>query len=198
MDYAIGGYFGSQWVGQCSCYMSHGLGLNSCSCPCHKPAPLPATFSMLCNCKDELAALKERIKLLDDRVTLIDKNCDDACAENAQKIAVLKKKYDNLDEQVKFILKTTMATMEKYPIGTAGQVLKNINGQYKWANPSTNLTFDEALAALRRGKRIRRPGWDNHYYYSLDSNKKICWGDSNINDKIGCRDFNANDWEIIE
>lgn len=68
------------------------------------------------------------------------------------------------------------------------------------------MTFDKALQAMRKGKRIRRESWtDKDYYYEIRKHDYIPGGEAIYNNEehglmieFECDLVLADDWEIWE
>lgn len=61
------------------------------------------------------------------------------------------------------------------------------------------MTFEEALKAMREGKKVRRASWDiPTIFYSYANGVGIYDSFKNEEDMIYTKDILAEDWEIVD
>jgi len=59
------------------------------------------------------------------------------------------------------------------------------------------MKFQEAIKQLKKGKKVRRPSWDEGSYWKLGESDKICWVDGTTA-HIHMHQIEAKDFEVFE
>jgi hypothetical protein len=57
------------------------------------------------------------------------------------------------------------------------------------------MKFEEALAEMRKGKKIRRKEWGLHFYMDLNGECISCYNCDGI---LSVEDLINDDWEVVE
>lgn len=59
------------------------------------------------------------------------------------------------------------------------------------------MNFEQAINQLSKGKKVRRPSWEDGSYWILLREEMICWKNG-TSAHVHLNQINANDWEIYK